>query len=178
MPVSASIDEASGADHMLATLDDGLNRGEIPASLFGNEEIYRRELRTVFSRCWVFLAHEAEISAKGDYVVRKIGEDDFIVVRGDSGEVNVLFDACRHRGVPVCRADSGNTSHFRCPYHGWIYDHRGNLVGAPLWRSALEGISKAENGLIRAPKIASYQGLVFASLDPRACPVDRSGGMR
>ncbi|GII63724.1 putative large terminal subunit of phenylpropionate dioxygenase [Sphaerisporangium krabiense] len=166
------------ADALLDALDRGLPHGEIPVGLFGNQEIYDRELRRLFGRCWVFLAHESEIEAKGDYVLRKIGEDSFIVIRDEHGGINVLFDACRHRGVQVCRSDSGNTSHFRCPYHGWTYNTKGDLVGAPLWRNAFGGMPKEGNGLTKAAKVASYHGLVFATLDPSAPPLEEYlGGM-
>jgi len=169
---------AQTADDLIAGLREGLPNGEIPVGLFGNEDIYRRELRSLFGRCWVFLGHESEIAAKGDYVLRKIGEDNFVVVRDEEGEIHVLFDACRHRGVQVCRADSGNTSHFRCPYHGWTYNTRGELIGAPLWQNAFGGMNKAENGLASAAQVASYHGLIFATLDPTAPPLEEYlGGM-
>lgn len=167
-----------GADRLLDELERGLTVGEIPVGIFGNDEIYGRELRNIFGRCWVFLAHESEIAAKGDYLLRKIGEDNFIVVRDEQGEIHVLFDACRHRGVQVCRSDSGNTSHFRCPYHGWTYNTRGDLVGAPLWRNAFGGMSKEGNGLTKVAQVESYHGLVFATLDPSAPPLkEYLGGM-
>jgi nitrite reductase/ring-hydroxylating ferredoxin subunit len=170
--------KSTRADALLDELDTGLAEGEVPAGLFGNQEIYDRELRAVFGRCWVFLAHESEIEAKGDYVLRKIGEDNFIVIRDEEGGINVLFDACRHRGVQVCRADSGNTSHFRCPYHGWTYNAKGDLVGAPLWRNAFGGMPKEGNGLSKAARVQSYHGLVFATLDPSAPPLEEYlGGM-
>ncbi|UUZ59498.1 aromatic ring-hydroxylating oxygenase subunit alpha [Nocardioides sp. B-3] len=135
-------------------------------------------MRKIFGRCWVFMAHESEIEAKGDYVVRKIGEDNFIVSRDEAGAVHVLFDACRHRGVQVCRSDSGNTSHFRCPYHGWTYGTDGKLVGAPLWRDAFGGMSKEDNGLTAAARVDSFHGLIFATLDPTAPPLkEYLGGM-
>ncbi|GAA3251439.1 aromatic ring-hydroxylating dioxygenase subunit alpha [Pseudonocardia petroleophila] len=166
------------ADEVLHKLDDGLPQGEIPAALFGNADVYDRELRSVFGRCWVFLGHESEIQAKGDYVLRRIGEDNFVVVRDEDGGINVLFDACRHRGVQVCRSDSGNTSHFRCPYHGWTYNTKGNLVGAPLWRNAFGGMSKEGNGLSPAAQVASYHGLIFATLDATAPSLEEYlGGM-
>lgn len=169
---------AGQAKHILDELDAGVDAGSVPASIYGNPDIYQLELRKVFGRAWVFLAHESEISQNGDYVLRKIGEDDYIVVLDEDGAVNVLFDACRHRGVQVCRADSGNTSHFRCPYHGWTYDTKGNLVGAPLLKNAFEGMAKEENGLIKAPNVESYHGLIFASLDPNAPPLkEYLGGM-
>ena len=59
----------SACEHLLSQLDQGLDSGEVPVAIFGNEEIHRRELRKVFGRCWVFLAHESEIPAKGDTVV-------------------------------------------------------------------------------------------------------------
>jgi phenylpropionate dioxygenase-like ring-hydroxylating dioxygenase large terminal subunit len=150
----------------------------LPASLYGSKDIYEREKRNVFGRCWVFLAHESEIPAKGDYVLRKIGEDNFVVVRDEEGGINVLFDACRHRGVQICRADSGNTSHFRCPYHGWTYDTKGNLIGAPLWKNAFGGMDKSLNGLAGAAKVGSKHGLIFATLDPSAPSLDDYlGGM-
>lgn len=153
---------------VIRELGDGLPEGKVPASIFGNKEIYDAELRKIFGRSWVFLAHESEIEANGDYVVRKIGEDNFIVARDETGEINVMFDACRHRGVAVCRSDSGNTSHFRCPYHGWTYATDGKLVGAPLWKNAFGGMSKEDNGLLKAAKSDSYQGFIFATLDQSA----------
>jgi phenylpropionate dioxygenase-like ring-hydroxylating dioxygenase large terminal subunit len=166
------------SERILDQLEVGLPVGELPASLYGSKDIYEREKRNVFGRCWVFLAHESEIPAKGDYVLRKIGEDNFVVVRDEEGGINVLFDACRHRGVQICRADSGNTSHFRCPYHGWTYDTKGNLIGAPLWKNAFGGMDKSLNGLAGAAKVGSKHGLIFATLDPSAPSLDDYlGGM-
>lgn len=163
---------------LLDELDTNLPDGYVPASIFGDPAIYQDELRRVFGRAWVFLAHESEIEANGDYVVRAIGEDSFIVSRDEQGEIHVMLDACRHRGVQVCRSDAGNSSHFRCPYHGWTYASDGKLIGAPLWKHALEGMDKESNGLLKAPKVESFLGLIFASLDPSAPPLEEYlGGM-
>ena len=167
------------SDRLLDELRDGLPQGQIPAALFGNEEIFNLELRKIFARCWVFLAHESEVRNAGDYVRRKIGQDNFIVVRDENGEIHALFDACRHRGVQICRADSGNTTVFRCPYHGWAYDTKGNLLGAPLWKNAFGDMPKEENGLLGAAKLTSYHGLIFATLDPTAPSLEEYlGGMK
>ncbi|MEO9327016.1 aromatic ring-hydroxylating oxygenase subunit alpha [Gordonia aurantiaca] len=163
---------------LMDEIETGLPEGRIPASIFGNPEVYQAELRKVFGRCWVYMAHESEIAANGDYVLRKIGEDNFIVTRDEQGEIHVLFDACRHRGVQLCRSDSGNSSHFRCPYHGWTFSSNGDLVGAPLWKNAFGNMKKSENGLAKAAKVESFHGLIFATLDPTAPPLrEYLGGM-
>lgn len=169
---------AMSVDEMMETLKQEVGGGKVPASIYGSAAVYERELRQIFARCWVFLAHESELKNAGDYVVRKIGEDDFIVTRDNDGGINVLFDACRHRGVKVARASRGNTKGFVCPYHGWTYDIKGKLTGAPLWRSAYGEMDKDENSLLKAVQVDTYQGLIFATLDENAPPLEEYlGGM-
>jgi phenylpropionate dioxygenase-like ring-hydroxylating dioxygenase large terminal subunit len=117
------------------------------------------------------VAHESEIPSPGDYVVRRVLEDSFIVARDEHGEVRAHFNMCLHRGMQVCRAEMGNASHFRCPYHGWSYRNDGRLVGLPFHQDAYggeAGLARAEQRLLPAPSLAAYNGLIFVSLDPDA----------
>ena len=50
----------------------------------------------LFARSWVFLAHESEIPDPGDYVVRRVLADSFIVARDEAGAVRA--DSRRLRG--------------------------------------------------------------------------------
>ena len=176
MVTSAAPNDAK-VDAIIDQLLEGLPRGSVPAAIFGNPAVYERELRAIFGRCWVYLAHESEIPEPKDFVLRKIGEDSFIVIRDKDRQVRALFNACKHRGVKVCRTDAGSAGRFVCPYHGWTFDTKGALVGAPLWSQAYGEMSKPENGLLSA-RVESYRGLVFGTLDPEAPPLaDYLGGM-
>ncbi len=44
-------------------------------------QVFDDELRYVFGESWLFVAHESEIPETGDYVVRKMGDDEVIVCR-------------------------------------------------------------------------------------------------
>ncbi|MGE4409919.1 MAG: ring-hydroxylating oxygenase subunit alpha [Sphingomonadales bacterium] len=158
-------------DRLMQDLAEGVGKGEIPASIFSNERVYKRELRQVFGRCWVYMAHESEIPNPGDFVVRKIGEDDFIVARDTDGGVNVMLNACSHRGVQLCRSDSGNAQQFRCLYHGWTFATDGKLRGAPVWKKSAGTMCKEANGLVHAAQVGIHQGLIFATLDKSAPPL-------
>jgi phenylpropionate dioxygenase-like ring-hydroxylating dioxygenase large terminal subunit len=117
----------------------------------------------------VFLAHESEIPAPGDYVVRRVLADSFIVARDESGTVRVMFNMCLHKGMQVCRAELGNASHFRCPYHAWTYRNDGRLVGLPFHEEAYggeDGFARQGQSLLPAPAMDSYNGLIFISLRP------------
>lgn len=142
--------------------------GRIPAWIFSDPELYRLELERIFARCWLCVGHEAEIPQPGDYVTRTMGEHPVIVARGLDGQVHVLLNVCRHRGMRVCRSDRGHSSHFRCPYHGFTYSNDGTLVGVPFEKEIYgDTLDKRQWGLIRA-RVDRYAGLIFATWDPQA----------
>jgi phenylpropionate dioxygenase-like ring-hydroxylating dioxygenase large terminal subunit len=63
----------------------------------------------------------------------------------------------------VCPADRGHARTLTCPYHGWTYDLRGELLGVP-YPGGYADFDKSANGLPRAPRVSAYRGFVFASL--------------
>ncbi len=144
--------------------------GRPPAAIYSSAAVHEAERARLFPRTWQFLAHESEIPAPGDFVVRRILDDSFIVSRDDQGTVRVLLNLCLHRGMQVCRSETGNTTHFRCPYHNWTYRNTGELVGVPFHQDAYggeAGLAKADRRLV-SPRHETYRGLIFACLDAAA----------
>jgi len=154
---------------------DDVRRGMIPAHIYNDNEIFTLEKERLFGRSWLFVAHESEVPQPGDYVVRHVLEDSFIISRDDKGEVRAMFNMCLHRGMQVCRAEMGNASHFRCPYHGWSYRNDGRIVGLPFHKEAYggeAGFARKGQTLLPAPAIDTYNGLIFISLDADAPPLE------
>lgn len=152
-----------------------VRQGMIPAHIYNDKEIFEHEKERVFGRSWLFVAHESEVPEAGDYVVRRVLEDSFIISRDEHGEIRALFNMCLHRGMQVCRTEMGNASHFRCPYHGWSYRNDGRIVGLPFHKEAYggeEGFKKQGQTLLPAPSLGIYNGLIFVSLDPDAEPLE------
>ncbi len=155
----------------LAAIVTDVRRGMIPAHIYNDPEVFALERDRLFAHAWVFVAHESEIPEPGDYVVRRVLADSFIVARDERGSVRVMFNMCLHRGMQVCRAEMGNASHFRCPYHAWTYRNDGRLAGLPFHGEAYggeDGFARDSQALLPAPAMDSYNGLVFISLDPEA----------
>lgn len=164
----------TGYADVLSDVVANVGRGMIPAHIYNDADLFALEKDRLFSRAWVFVAHESEIPQDGDYVVRRVLEDSFIITRDSGGAVRALFNMCLHRGMQVCRAEMGNASNFRCPYHGWTYRNDGRLTGLPFHREAYggdDGFAK-EQTLLPAPKMASYNGLIFLNMDPAAEPLE------
>ena len=153
--------------------------GWLPSFIHVDPDVYALESERIFGRCWLFVAHESEIPLPGDYVARSMGEDPVIAARGEDGVARVFLNFCRHRGMRVCRSELGNASHFRCPYHGFTYLNTGRLVGVPFQQEAYgDDLDKSELGLLEA-RTAAYDGLIFATWDRHAAPLDEYlGDMR
>jgi len=84
----------------------------IHASLYTDPRVFEDEMERIFHRGWVFVGHDSEIPASGDYVTRLIGREPVIMVRGKDGAVEVLVNRCMHRGTLVCTAERGSAKTF------------------------------------------------------------------
>ena len=142
-------------------------------------------MERIFHRGWVFVGHESEIPAPGDFVTRHIGPSRSSWCAGrtaPSAGARQPLHAPRHLGVRG-RASSART--FACPYHGWTYDLSGALLGVP-YPAATRRCDKRAHGLARAaargPPIAASSsrasvadGLSLAEhLGPATRLIDRS----
>ena len=147
--------------------------GTVDRRIFAEQDIYELELERIFARAWNFMAHDSQIRNPGDFFMTFIGEDRVIVVRDHDGNPQVLVNSCRHRGNAVCRAEEGHATSFMCTYHGWTYDLKGALVGVPGFKEVYHEELDRENwGLIKAAKVDSYHGFIFATMDADAPELD------
>jgi len=144
------------------------DEGEVSRRIFVDPEIHAQELERIFATSWLFVAHASEIPAAGDYVTRVSGTDPVIVTRTEDDQIRVFHNSCRHRGMQVCRVDRGNTSHFRCPYHGWTYKNSGKLIGVPTQKVAYGSLDRTRLGLIEPAHVRVLHGLVFINWAPEA----------
>src|SRR5271155_2049016 len=148
-----------------------LDKHEVSTRVLYDPEIYRLELKKIFAKSWIQVAHESEIPNAGDFVTRTIGEDPVIVTRTADGEIAILLNVCAHRAMEVCRADAGNATSFKCAYHGWAYDGTGRLLGAPFGREMDGDWDKSKVGLPKA-RGANRPGMIFGSFGASTPPLD------
>lgn len=140
---------------------------EVSLRVMYDPEIHQLELDRVFGRAWIVLGHESEIPNPGDFEMRRLDEDPVIMTRAADGSINLLANICPHRGAEVCAADHGNTTRFTCPYHAWVFDNSGKLVGVPFERQMYPpNWDKSDYGL---PRIACTvrHGVIFGNLSDK-----------
>jgi p-cumate 2,3-dioxygenase alpha subunit len=128
-----------------------------------SEAVWRAERSRIFDRVWLYIAHDSEIPAPGDYVRRTVSTRPLLLVRGRDGIVRALLNACTHRGARVCRQDQGNASSFQCFYHAWTFNTEGKLVGVPDRGAYADAIRLEELALRPVPRLECYRDFWFVS---------------
>jgi len=85
-----------------------------------------------------------------------------LVLRGDDGKVRVFHNACPHRGTRLATAGRGTVERVQCPYHRWLFNTRGELLGAPGQEEFPATFRREDYGL-KEMRSAILHGLVFVT---------------
>ena len=151
----------------------------VPYWVYQDQENYARELQRLFEGAtWNYVCLEADIPNKGDYRTNVVGAMPVIVVRDADGSINCFENRCAHRGALIAFDDGGNVQNqFKCIYHAWSYDLKGNLRGIAFERgiNGLGGMPadfKRETFSPRKLRTTTLCGLVFATLSPDTPPIE------
>ena len=142
----------------------------VHSRLYKDPAIFEEEMDRIFSKTWVWVAHDSQLPNPGDFITTHVGRQPVIVNRDKRGVVRVMLNRCRHRAATLCEAASGNAPGFVCPYHAWTYAQDGTLRGMPLPRG-YKDFDKSEHGLVQL-RVESYAGLIFATFDENAQSLD------
>jgi len=140
--------------------------GRVHRRVYADPEIFELEMGRLFGRAWLFVGHESQVQAPGDFFTTYMGRQPVVVVRHEDGAVHVLNNRCGHRGTQVVGESSGNATNFTCCYHGWKYRTDGSLHSVPLRQGYSQEIDLDDPafGMVRVPRTDSYRGFIFASL--------------
>lgn len=141
-------------------------------SAMTDPEILELERRAIFDHCWLYLGHESEVPRPGDFVRRTVSGRPLFFIHGVDGEIRVFLNSCPHRGALICREDAGNTNRFQCFYHAWTFDSLGDLVNVPRPEAYGDNWSAADHGLMPAPRVSSYRGLLFVAFTDDLPPLE------
>ncbi len=153
-------------DHGTTDLADDVL--ELPADLYTSPEHAAAELDALFLHHPLVLCLSGALPEPGTYRTVDLCGTPVLVTRDLEGKVHAMANACRHRGVRIADG-AGSTRRLTCPFHAWVYDLAGDLVGLPV-ADAFEGMCREDKGLVELPVAEGY-GLIVGCLRPGP-PID------
>ena len=154
------------------SIDIGVNgQRTLPAEAYVSAQVFANEQRVIFGSHWQCVAREEDLARLGDFLVREVGGESLIIVRGDDHCIRAHFNVCRHRGTRLCTESHGQFSRtIQCPYHAWTYALDGSLVGVPDERQ-LPNFQRQDHAL-HAAGCAIWEGFVWVNLSEQRTSLD------
>ncbi|GGC44321.1 aromatic oxygenase [Novosphingobium marinum] len=145
---------------------------EIPKEIFVRSDLYEAEINRIFRGPeWHPVAHESEVPNPGDFKTCNLADVPLLVMRGDDNQVRVFYNACSHRSNQIEVKPAGNRREFECPYHRWLFNSKGELVGCPNQREFTPDFNKKDFPLAQ-PRQEAVGGLIFVTLSAETEPLD------
>lgn len=150
----------------------GLER-TLPTRWYISEVAFRAEKDGIFSREWLCVCREEEITGPGAYRVVEVLGESVLLVRNRGGALRGFYNVCRHRGARLCRDSEAEPTQgaaaglvggrgIVCPYHHWTYDLDGHLVAAPHLRDV--GAADKAALSLHAVQVDSWGGFIYVNL--------------
>ena len=140
---------------------------EVPLEYFSDPELAAKE-RLLYETSPLALCAGNEVAEPNDYLVRNAVGRSILLTRDEDGVAHAFLNYCRHRGAEPAHG-CGNARRFSCPYHSWVYDTKGALVGMPL-RDRYDDLDLGRYGLVELPSEERH-GFVWVVLQ-RDHPID------
>ena len=124
---------------------------------------FELEREKVLNTTWLIVGRSSELAGAGDWLSFDSHGETVVVTRQADGSLAAFHNVCMHRGPSFVTERTGcGAKRFTCPYHGWMYDTTGKVVGVP------ERIDFDEDTLrgLRAPQVAAdeWGGWVWVNL--------------
>ena len=135
----------------------------MPRASYTDPEQFERERQKVLRTHWLIGCRSSDIPNPGDWTSYEGHGETAVIVRQADGSVSGFHNVCRHRGPAIVGEGKGcGARRFTCPYHGWVYDTKGTLVGVPE-REDFDPLHLAD---VRSPAVAAEEwgGWVWINL--------------
>jgi phenylpropionate dioxygenase-like ring-hydroxylating dioxygenase large terminal subunit len=170
------IRQSSASD--LYDWDELVRDDRVHRLIYTDPAIFAAELTNIFGAVWVYLGHDSQIPNNDDFITVRLGLRPIILLRDSQGKVRAQFNRCTHRGTTLCRKERGSARMFTCPYHGWSYLNSGKLRAVPWPDGYACDFKEAKFNVAQVPRVDSYRGFIFGTLNPEAPPLlDYLGGI-
>jgi nitrite reductase/ring-hydroxylating ferredoxin subunit len=101
---------------------------DLPGGRYTDPAFMALEKDYIWRKSWLLAAHIDEVPEPGCFLLWENAGQPVVIVHSESGGVNAFYNTCSHRGAPVVTETKGKKLRLTCRYHGWTYNHEGELL--------------------------------------------------
>jgi phenylpropionate dioxygenase-like ring-hydroxylating dioxygenase large terminal subunit len=98
--------------------------------VYTGSDTFKQESQNIFEKKWVFYGVSNFFKEKNDFLARKIGNINVVVLGDGANNFTCVENICPHRGAMFVKEGFGNGK-LICPFHYWAFSNNGDLLGIP-----------------------------------------------
>jgi phenylpropionate dioxygenase-like ring-hydroxylating dioxygenase large terminal subunit len=139
---------------------------DVPAGRYVDPRYYDLEMQHIWRKSWLLASHIDEVPEPGCFRLWDNAGQPVVITHTEAGEIKAFYNTCSHRGAPVVTETSGKSRRLTCSYHGWSYDHDGELKGMRDPQD-FTNFDMSCRGL-KPVRCERFGNLIFVNFDPEA----------
>ncbi len=139
---------------------------DLPGGRYTSQAFYDLEIEHIWKKSWLFAAHIDQLPEPGCFKLWESAAQPVVLVHARAGEINAFYNTCSHRGAPLVTVDSGQRERLVCRYHGWTYNHDGELL-AVRNPEDYRGLDFSCRSLVKI-RCERFGNLIFVNFDDAA----------
>jgi choline monooxygenase len=168
------------------TVDPNIAKAKtLHTDFYKSQQVFEECKEKFFARSWQFIGSEDVVENVGDVhpfnLLPGYLDEPLLLTRDKSHQINLLSNACTHRGNLV--ADKAcNTTNLRCRYHGRMFSLDGKFASMPEFKEVEDFPTETDN--LHKLNLFKWGKWLFTSLNPTYQPeiffkdmMDRVGWM-
>lgn len=141
------------------------------ASPYWDPTLIPLEQEYLFRQTWLYLGDRTTLLQSGNVLVTEVAGTSLLIVQDSDQPLRAFYNVCPHRASLLCSTPgSHQLNRLVCPYHGWVYNLEGQLLGTPREDRFCPSLQSSEFPL-QPVRVAEWQGFVFVCLSPTAPPL-------
>ena len=142
-----------------------------PANLYTDPDLLPLEQTNIFRKTWLYVGNVEQLFPENNIFVTEIAKASIVLIKTHQTTVQAYYNVCPHRGALLCpELGKQSKNQFVCPYHAWVYDLEGQLIGTPAKDRFPEGFSLDDYPL-KSIRCEQWEGFIFICFDEATLPL-------
>ena len=114
----------------------------------------------IFQKVWMYVGDARRLSP-GQVWATAVAGQPVVITCEAANKYRAFRNVCPHRAALLCPNQGVSAAkHLVCPYHAWVYDYQGNLVGTPSKERLPENFNPRHYALSPV-RVASWCDFLF-----------------
>lgn len=139
---------------------------DIPAGRYVDQRFFDLEMAHIWRKSWLLASHIDEVPEPGCFRLWDKAGQPVVITHTEKGDIKAFYNTCSHRGAPVVTEEFGNSRRLTCGYHGWSFNHDGELKGMRDPED-FRDFDKSCRGL-KPIRCERFGNLIYVNFDPDA----------